>query len=234
MKLHLIALLLLVGGAASGQSKRTVISADEFERQINALNDEQLVDVRTPDEFSKGYIEGALNIDINGSEFRRQASALDKSKPVYVYCLSGGRSANAAEYLRKNGFENVIELDGGLMKWNRAKKPLTGRRSTSKGMSLVGFNEAVTKENLVLVDFYAPWCAPCRKMAPELEELRASYPEKLSLLKINADESRHLMDSLEIGAIPQLMLFKDGKLLWSHSGLAEKEKVKEAIDENLQ
>lgn len=217
---------------AAAQSKREKVPSQEFENIMRALSDEQIVDVRTPEEFSKGYIEGAFNIDINGPEFKKQMSALDKSKPVLIYCLSGGRSEKAAGIMRKQGFARVVELDGGLLKWNAAKKPLERKKAASNGITPAVFQRQL-EGKLVLVDFYAPWCAPCKKMAPELQSLQEEYSDKLSLLKINADDNRQLMDSLKIEAIPALLIFNDGKLKWSHSGLAEKDTVRSAIQENL-
>lgn len=215
------------------QSKREKVGAQEFEKMASELRDEQIVDVRTPAEFAKGYIDGSFNIDINGPEFVKQVSALDKSKPVLIYCLSGGRSEKAAAYMRKQGFSRVVELEGGLMKWNAARKPLVSKKVNNDGLSAQAFQQKVSGEKIVLVDFHAPWCAPCKKMAPELQALQEEYKDSLTLLKLNADDNRALMDSLKIEAIPALMIFKNGKLMWNHSGLAQKEEVRRAIQKNL-
>jgi thioredoxin 1 len=233
-KTRLLLLLLIIGGfELSAQSKREKMGVEEFEKELNTLTNEQVVDVRTPDEFSKGFIDGAFNIDVNGPEFVSQASALDKSKPVLIYCLSGVRSAKAAEYLRKQGFVRVVELEGGMMKWNAAKKPVTAGRSADKGMTSAEFNRQLKTDKLVLVDFHAPWCAPCKKMAPELQALQDEYRDQLILLKVNADENRILTDSLKVQALPALMIFRNGLKTWSHSGLIGKEKVRSEILKNF-
>ena len=77
----------------------------------------QLIDVRTPREFSNGFIEGAKNIDYNGDSFEKQMKKLDKTKPVLVYCAAGGRSENAAELLQEWGFKEVYDLEGGYNGW---------------------------------------------------------------------------------------------------------------------
>jgi rhodanese-related sulfurtransferase len=77
----------------------------------------QLIDVRTPREFSNGFIEGAKNIDYNGDTFEKQMKKLDKTKPVLVYCAAGGRSENAAELLQEWGFKEVYDLEGGYNGW---------------------------------------------------------------------------------------------------------------------
>jgi thioredoxin 1 len=232
-KLLAVILLVAVWLEVVGQGKKLVLNADDFQAQIASLSDEQIVDVRTAEEFEKGFINGALNVNINSPEFRSQVSALDKSRPVLVYCLSGSRSTKAAEYMRKEGFVAVYELKGGLVQWNSKRKPLTVKKPASPGMSSATFEKQLNGEKLVLVDFHAPWCAPCIKMAPELQSLQDEYKSKLILLKVNADNNRKLMDSLKIQAIPALIIFKNGQQVWSSSGLIEKEKVRSEIVKNL-
>lgn len=114
-------LSLLVSGSAFAQQKK-VVNADEFEKAIE--NDTVIVlDVRTPEEYAEGYIGNAININWqNIDEFKTKAAELDKSRPVYVYCLAGIRSEKAAGWLRKNGFNNVIGLEGGIEAWKKAGK----------------------------------------------------------------------------------------------------------------
>lgn len=80
---------------------------------MKELSNASILDVRTPSEFSKGHLINALNYDWNGNEFDKQIAPLDKSKPVFVYCLSGGRSSSAANKMRSSGFTQVYEMDGG-------------------------------------------------------------------------------------------------------------------------
>ena len=82
-----------------------------------------MLDVRTPAEYTQGHLSNARNIDWNGGEFEKSIAKLDKSKPVFVYCLSGGRSAAAASKMRSIGFREVYELSGGFAKWKAAKLP---------------------------------------------------------------------------------------------------------------
>jgi thioredoxin 1 len=215
------------------QQSAVVLSADSFERQLKEKDDEQTVDVRSAEEFQKGHIENAFNINIDGKEFQRQVSALDKSRPVFVYCLSGARSARAAAYMRKNGFAEVYELNGGLMQWNRLKKPVVAKNVSAPGMSSNTFNKHLLEKKLVLVDFYARWCAPCKKMSPELQALQDEYQTDMLLLKINADDNDALMDSLKVEALPGILLFRDGKKVWANFGLTDKETIRKHIDKNL-
>jgi rhodanese-related sulfurtransferase len=79
----------------------------------------QLVDVRTPAEYNTGYIDGAINFDFKNKGFLDQIRTLDKSKPVYLYCRSGKRSAAAAKMIASEGFEVVYDLKGGILNWQK-------------------------------------------------------------------------------------------------------------------
>jgi thioredoxin 1 len=214
------------------QEKKNTIGPDDFEAKLESVPEVQLVDVRTPGEFSKGFIQGAFNMDVNGQEFTQQVSALDKNRPVLVYCLSGARSARAAEYMRQNGFLTVVELKGGLLQWNARKKPLV-HKVVDNGQSVEWFEQEIGRNHLVLIDFFAPWCAPCKKMAPDIDALQEEHGDRLTLLKINADDNRALVEHFKVESLPGLMLFKDGKRVWINFGLAEKDIIDEQIKKNL-
>lgn len=116
-------MLLLTACSAAGQDKGT-INPDEFEKAIREKG-VQVLDVRRPDEYKEGHLAGAVNADWHDDKvFQEQAALLDKKKPVYVYCLSGGRSAKATGWLKDNGFATVIGLEGGIKAWKAASKPL--------------------------------------------------------------------------------------------------------------
>lgn len=113
----------------SGNNKTNALVAyanmgvDEFQNFIADAN-VQLLDVRTPEEFSDGHIAGAKLVDVNDSTFVEQAMAiLDKQRPVAVYCRSGRRSARAASLLTNQGYK-VTNLGGGVIAWQDAGKVL--------------------------------------------------------------------------------------------------------------
>ena len=205
--------LLLIVFVTQAQVDKQVLPAEEFKSMRAAHSEWQLVDVRTPEEFSKDHIQNALNVDFSGRTFKEQVDALDKNVPVMVYCLSGGRSAKAATYMREKGLV-VYELKGGMMQWKVNNFPIESSRPVLEGLSLEEYKNQ-TSGKLVLVDFYAPWCAPCKKMAPELAAISAEHKEHFSLLKINVDENNTVVREMKIDALPVIMLYKDGKVIWS-------------------
>ena len=85
----------------------------------------QLVDVRTPSEFSEGYISYAENINVMASDFEQKIQKLDKEKPVYIYCRSGQRSNKAAQKMKELGFEEIYDLEGGILAWEKSGENLS-------------------------------------------------------------------------------------------------------------
>ena len=83
------------------------------ELEESKLENAVLLDVRTPEEYNLGHLEGALNINWYDADFKDQVSALDRSETIYVYCKAGGRSAEAAAVMREMGFESIVNLEGG-------------------------------------------------------------------------------------------------------------------------
>jgi|JI8StandDraft_1071087.scaffolds.fasta_scaffold07600_3 thioredoxin 1 len=121
----LVTIFVISCSGEQSQSSPTTLAPTDFAGKLRALPTAPLIDVRTPGEYAGGHLQNALNIDWNGDSFDQQISALDKSKPVLVYCRSGSRSAAAASRMRSAGFKEVYELLGGIMKWSSAGLPVT-------------------------------------------------------------------------------------------------------------
>lgn len=111
-----------MGIMASCQSapREGQLNAQGYQSAMNEKQNEVLIDVRTPEEYSEGHLQGSVNINWNDASFMEQAGKLDKTKPVFVYCRSGHRSGQAAEALRSKGFKEVYDLVGGIMSWQSA------------------------------------------------------------------------------------------------------------------
>jgi len=85
----------------------------------------------------------------------------------------------------------------------------------------------------VLVDFWAPWCGPCKMATPALEELSESYKDKALILKVNVDEQQDLAGQYQVMSIPTTILFKDGKEIGRQIGFTGKESFEELIKKGL-
>ena len=96
------------------------------------------------------------------------------------------------------------------------------------------FEAEVVKSPLpVLVDFWAPWCGPCRMIAPVIEELAKEYAGKVKVCKLNTDEAQDTAGKYQISAIPTILLFKAGQVKQQLVGLQPKEELKKHLDELL-
>ncbi|MGB5555000.1 MAG: rhodanese-like domain-containing protein [Flavobacteriaceae bacterium] len=107
----------LFGAKNETSDKISILDATAYAAAITGKK-VQLVDVRTPSEFSSGHIKSALNIDFfNSANFSKAFEKMDKSKPVFLYCRSGARSQKAARRLVEMGFSQIYDLKGGYMRW---------------------------------------------------------------------------------------------------------------------
>jgi len=96
------------------------------------------------------------------------------------------------------------------------------------------FSQKVLQSDVpVVVDFWAPWCGPCRAVAPILEELAGEYEGKLTVAKVNVDDEQQYAGQYGIMAIPTMLVFKNGQIVQRIQGAAPKPKLKQAFDEAL-
>ncbi len=237
MKLMLafwICLALGLGQACSGQDGITSLPPASFKKLLAQTGQPQLIDVRTPEEYALGHLAGATLINIREGDALPRLAALDKRRPVLVYCLAGGRSLEAAQYLQKQGFGQVYELKGGVLAWEREKLPLTKPEDPARASRAGVFTwtraeieKAAKEHTAVLVDFYAPWCGPCKKMEPYLAAL--AKEGKINVVRINVDTHRALAAEYAVTEIPVVLAFKQGKQVLRLEGYQTEEALRDAV-----
>ena len=197
------------------------IPAVNFAEKIKSTTQPSIIDVRSPEEFAGQHINNAINIDWNGDNFESKIGKYDKSKPIFVYCMSGGRSKQAAEKLGNMGFTKIYELKGGIMKWNAAGLSVPSDKII--GMCTQEYNDLLKTDKIVLIDFYADWCAPCKKMTPFLIKMQKEMADKVTVVRLNADENKTLISQLKIDELPTLFIYKNNQIIWKHSGFISEE-----------
>lgn len=142
MRMVLLSILLMVGligttvvlaqdkGTKPATEKKAAkkfenIKAEQFDALRKAdTNSTVLLDVRTKDEYREGHIPGAVLLDFNADDFEQRLAKLDKDKTYLVHCAVGGRSARACKKMEKMGFGKLYNLEGGMVAWEKAGKPV--------------------------------------------------------------------------------------------------------------
>lgn len=93
-----------------------LLNSAQYE-QVISENEVTIIDVRTPGEYQSGHIKNAQNINVQSGDFKAKTENFDREKPIYIYCRSGSRSANAGRTLEEMGFKEIYDLKGGILSW---------------------------------------------------------------------------------------------------------------------
>jgi thioredoxin len=220
-------IFLLIG--CQGQTAKGVekLLPAAYSGKIKSTPNAQIIDVRTPEEFDGEHIPNAININWNGDDFEAKVSKFDKSKPVFVYCKVGGRSRQAANKFSEMGFVKVYDLDGGILKWTA--EGYGEKTDRIIGMCSQEYGEMLKADKPILVDFYAKWCEPCKKMAPYLDKLTTEMKDKVTIIRLDADEHKTLVSEMKIDSLPSLILYKNGKIIWQHKGFISEDELKKQL-----
>ena len=231
MKFHSIFLAIIgfVVLSCNGQNSKEIKTIDSkaFAEKMAATPNPQILDVRTPEEFTSDHIDNAKNINWLGTTFVSDVEKLDKSRPVFVYCKSGGRSQKAAEKLNELGFKTIYQLDGGILKWDAAgySKP----SDKIIGLSTAEYNKLLNSDKKVLINFYAEWCAPCKKMAPYVLQMQKDLADKVVIIRLDADKNKTLISEMKISELPTLLLYENATVKWKHSGFISENDLKKQL-----
>jgi thioredoxin len=220
--------LVLLVACQTGQSQNA-LEPTAFAAHLAKDKTPQLIDVRTDEEFKKGHLAGAANWDLHSEAFDKNTKSLDKTKPVYVYCLVGGRSHDAAEKLKEMGYKQVYELKGGKLAWQKAQLPLVTDEAQSQhsGLTQADLDAAIKSNRNVLIDFNAKWCGPCKRMEPHLAELEKAH--KVKVVRVDIDANPALTQLYQISEIPILLAYQNGKQVMRFEGYQTLDMLKSAF-----
>ncbi len=211
-------------------------SSEELSKTLSS-GEVTLIDVRTPGEFANGHIADAGQLNYYALDFKRKLLLLPRDQAVYLYCNTGFRSQRAAEILADNGYRQVYNLEHGIMEWDLYDLPVVvepdARPNAENKMESDEYYALIQSGKPVLIDFYAPWCGPCRTMMPMIDSLKTEYKEEITIVKINADASKKLIKELRIGSVPYLVLYVKNKIYFSHKGIISRKELSEVMQKSI-
>lgn len=215
--------------SCKGQTSKNIKDLDPktFSEKIKATPNAQIIDVRTPQEFAGGHLDNAINIDYLDDSFDANVKKLDPTKPVFVYCKTNNRSPKASEKLAELGFTTIYNMQGGLLKWDA--EGLSKPTDRIIGVCSQEYAELLNTDKKVLVDFYAEWCAPCKKMSPYLLKMQKEMADKVTIIRLNADENPTLIKEMKILELPTLILYENKEIKWKYSGYISEEDLKKQL-----
>ncbi|MDP2890605.1 MAG: thioredoxin domain-containing protein [Bacteroidota bacterium] len=198
------------------------VNAIKF-KELMTAGDAIILDVRTPQEYSRGNIQGSTLINIADPEFVSRINMLQKDKTILIYCLTGSRSSVAANYMTRLGFKKIYNLQQGIIDWNRQGYPMIQSSqavaSTSATYTEQTFSKLLQANKLVLVDFHAVWCAPCKAMKPIIDKVSDDFKGKAKVEKVDVENNKVITAAYQVQTVPGFVLFKEGKKVWSHTGI---------------
>lgn len=232
-KILLLMTLLLSLSRTNAQKNNFKQVDSKVFKELIEKNKGTLLDVRTSSEFMNGHIKKAGQLNYYALNFKKRLLLLPKDQPIYLYCNTGYRSKKAAQTLSKNGYTNVYNLEQGIMEWELYNLPVIkdpgAKPDTKDKMESDEFMALTKSSRPVFIDFYAPWCAPCRKMMPMIDKLKTEFKGKITVVKINVDASKKLVKQLKLVGVPYLIMYKNGKKTFEHNGIIEKKELLKAF-----
>jgi thioredoxin 1 len=234
MKTFFLLFFLYLGiNSISAQTKVISLDPQVFFEGLKSNSNPQLIDIRTESEFETAHIKKSIHLDWSSLDLEeRLLKGFSKENSIFIYCQTGKVSEGATLFLEEIGFEKIYYLKGGFENWISKSKPYVSNSKDMKPLaflSIENFNKKVLANTFVLVDFYAVWCGPCKKMDPILEKIDLDFA-KLSLFKIDAEKNVSITENYEIEEIPTLILFKNGKQIWRNTGLITEKEILEKIN----
>jgi len=190
----------------------------------SSYGDEFIVlDVRTNQERANGFLANSTHIDFYDEFFLDKLNLLEKTKPICIYCMVGGRSSKAANKIVKAGFNEVYNLNGGFLKWSNNNLPIEIPEKTNE-VTTQQYNKsfldsAINSNPNLLLYVSTKWCAPCKKMNPVIDSLSKNYIKELTVLKLDLDQNMFLNEVYDMQSIPLFVLYKNNQQVWLKNGI---------------
>ena len=224
--MRIVIFLILILTLSCSRNDVSNYSSISIDKVIELLESEDaiILDVRTKEEVSKGYINDATFIDYYSNGFKNKLNLIDKKKTIYVYCKSGGRSSKASEIISQMGFANVYNLEGGFMRWKLNDMPFNVDSATkqvinSDVISQSDIDSILLSNSKVLLCISTQWCLPCKKMEPIINRIDLDLKDNIYVLKLDPDYNPLIIKKYNILSLPTFVLYKDNLEVWRKNGI---------------
>jgi thioredoxin 1 len=224
--MRIIIFLILILTISCSTNNVDYYSSISIDKAAELLESEDVIilDVRTKEEVSKGYIKDATFIDYYSNDFKNKLNLIDKKKTIYVYCKSGGRSSKASEIISQMGFANVYNLEGGFMRWKLNDMPFNIDSASTQVLN----NDVILQSDIdsillanskVLLCISTQWCLPCKKMEPIINKINLDLKGNIHILKLDPDYNPLIIKKYNILSLPTFVLYEDNLEVWRKNGI---------------
>jgi thioredoxin 1 len=202
------------------------MNPEEFKVAISKSN-AQLIDVRSKEQHNNAYISNSILFDSTETKIDKLENQLYTKLPVYIYSDEDKKALALANHLKNKGFADVNILQGGIQSWK--KNSYNVEEVKIYPNDTISFEKAMMGDKLVMVDFNATWCGPCKMLEPAIHKVRERTDDVI-VYGIDIDENRDLANSYNAANIPLLVFIKNGKELDRMVGLRPASEIEAMVD----
>jgi len=137
----------------------------------------------------------------------------------------------------KNGYKEVYNLEHGIMDWELNNLLVfidpDAKPDIDNKIDIAEYSKLLDSKEPVFIDFYAPWCGPCRTMMPMIDSIKVEFHPRINIVKVNVDASKKLVKELGLNGVPYLAFYKNGKLIYSKNGVLVRKEIISLFNNNL-
>lgn len=227
MKKYIFIIGVFISACSAPNSK---ISVEDLADEISDPN-VQILDVRDTASFNKGFIARSTNIDLAHPKFDSLVSKFYSSLPVYIVAANEEQGATAVTRMNILGYRQAQYLEKGIGAWQSAGNSLeTFKPKRIYESDTIPFTEARKGSKLVMVDFNAEWCKPCKMLEPAVKKAHDELADDVIVYSINIDEHKEYIQEYDASSIPLLVFIKNGVVLHRSLGLISEEELYSLIN----
>ena len=229
MKSILFAAFILLS-ACNPMKSNSLLEVADFKAKVSEPN-AQILDVRTDVEFKKAHIANAVNISYSSANFDAMATQLYPDIPTFIYADTEAEAVAAAQKLNSFNFKDLFVLKGGIAAWQSANLPLEAEQPKKIYESdTMPFEEARKGNKLVMVDFNATWCKPCKMIEPFVHRLHDNRASEVIVYSIDTDQRPDLATEYNANQIPLLVFIKNNQEVHRSLGAISEEELNAMVD----